>query len=66
MSGKRWFELECRHCGQRFIDMVRLLYHACPDRPDAQNRRRSHAKRPTKVRVVTKAQGLFRPGVGAR
>ena len=49
---KRWFELECRHCGQRFFEMVRLLFHACPSRPDAQNRPRSHAKRPAKGKVA--------------
>ena len=37
---KRWFQLECRHCGQRFIEMVGLLFHSCPGRGDAVNAKR--------------------------
>jgi hypothetical protein len=27
---KRWFELQCRHCGGRFVEMARLAFHKCP------------------------------------
>jgi hypothetical protein len=27
---KRWFEIECRRCGQRFIEMIKLAFHRCP------------------------------------
>lgn len=37
---KRWFELECRRCGQRFVDMAKLLFHRCPGRGDAVNAKR--------------------------
>jgi hypothetical protein len=30
-TAKRWFELECRHCGGRFLEMADLLFHRCPD-----------------------------------
>lgn len=62
---KRWFELQCRHCGQRFIDMAKLLFHACPGRSEARNRGRSHARRPRQARVATTAQGPLRPGENA-
>ncbi|MGD0950448.1 MAG: hypothetical protein ABSA52_23900 [Candidatus Binatia bacterium] len=35
-DSKRWFELECRHCGQRFIDMAKLLFHRCPGQGQQQ------------------------------
>jgi ribosomal protein L44E len=27
---KRWFEIECRKCGQRFVEMSKLAFHRCP------------------------------------
>jgi hypothetical protein len=50
MGGARqWFELECRHCGQRFVDMARLLFHPCPSNPNAEKSTR-HSRRPAKRR----------------
>jgi hypothetical protein len=65
MTSKRWFELECRHCRQCFVDMAKLLFHRCPNRPDAQNRHRSHANRRAKGKVATKAQRAFQYSNGA-
>lgn len=28
-EGKHWYAMECRHCGQRFMDMAKLLVHPC-------------------------------------
>jgi hypothetical protein len=36
-DAKRWFELTCRHCGGRFVEMAKLLFHRCPGRSEAQN-----------------------------
>jgi hypothetical protein len=29
-TAKRWFEIECRKCGQRFVEMSKLAFHRCP------------------------------------
>jgi hypothetical protein len=29
-TAKRWFEIECRRCGQKFIEMSKLAFHRCP------------------------------------
>jgi hypothetical protein len=29
-TSKRWFELECRRCTSRFVEMKYLLFHRCP------------------------------------
>jgi hypothetical protein len=63
-EAKRWFELECRHCRQRFVDMGKLLFHRCPRRADAQNRRQSHGRRTGQVKLRTKTQRLSRSAAG--
>lgn len=30
MTAKKWFELECRHCRGRFVEMKDLCFHPCP------------------------------------
>jgi len=54
---RRPSELECRHCGQRFLEMVKLLFHPCPkslgkhgsprggNRPGPQRRTRARHRR---------------------
>jgi predicted nucleic acid-binding Zn-ribbon protein len=46
------YRMTCRHCGQRFLEMAKLLFHRCPGQGNAQNRARSHAKQPTKVKAA--------------
>ena len=42
MTAKRWFELECRHCGRRFIETVKLVFHECPTGDAARAAREQH------------------------
>jgi hypothetical protein len=46
-TSKRWFELECRHCSGRFVEMKDLLFHRCPGsgEPKPQRRKPRRAKR---------------------
>ncbi|HSQ04070.1 MAG TPA: hypothetical protein VLN59_08545 [Burkholderiales bacterium] len=30
VTPKQWFEIECRKCGQRFVEMSKLAFHRCP------------------------------------
>lgn len=66
MTAKRWFELECRHCGQRFIDMAKLLFHRCPSQGDVHSGRRKGDRRPGQANPRTKTQGLSRSAESAR
>ncbi len=45
MNAKQPFELECRQCGQRFLEMVKLLFHRCPGLSDAHRGPQSHERR---------------------
>lgn len=38
-EAKHWFELQCRQCGQRFLETAKLVNHRCPG--DAQKARRN-------------------------
>jgi len=65
-EAKRWFELECQHCGQRFLDMAKLLFHHCPVQVHAHGRPRKGDRRPGRGKVGTTTQGLLPSGEGAR
>jgi hypothetical protein len=60
------YRMTCRHCGGRFLEMVDLLYHACPNRPDAHKGRQNRKRRPGRGNLRTKAQGLFPAAEGRR
>lgn len=49
-TSKRWFELECGHCGQRFIEMTKLVFHRCPGQGNARRARRNHLLKPAPSR----------------
>jgi hypothetical protein len=66
MTSKRWFELECPRCRGCFVEMVDLLFHPCPNRPDAQNRPRRGAKRLAKGRVAARTERLLPAAEGRR
>ena len=46
-TSKRWFELSCRRCSGRFVEMKDLLFHRCPwsEEPKPQRRKLRRAKR---------------------
>src|SRR5689334_17680370 len=39
MNPKPALEIECRHCGQRFVEMVDLLFHRCAAQTGARKAR---------------------------
>jgi hypothetical protein len=43
-GARKWYELECRHCGRRFLEMRELLFHPCPSNSNA---RRSQTRQKT-------------------
>jgi hypothetical protein len=66
MTAKRWFELECRHCGKRFLEMATLLFHRCPGLSHAHKQSQRRARRKGQGNLRTKTQRLLQGCGGAR
>jgi len=47
------YRLTCRHCGERYLETVQLLFHRCPAQNDAQKARRNADCLPERQKVRT-------------
>ena len=65
-DAKRWFELRCRHCGQRFVEMTRLVFHRCPAQGDAHRSPQAHERDAGQPDPATEPSAFPLAGKGAR